>query len=46
MRVYPNYDNVATVEYDYLRVLEAVHQELEDNYPALLERIYDKLDLE
>jgi hypothetical protein len=35
--------SVATVEYDYLRRLEAVHQELEDNYPALLERIYDKL---
>ncbi len=37
------YDNVATVEYDYLRRLEAVHQELANNYPALLERIYDKV---
>jgi hypothetical protein len=37
--------SVATVEYDYLRRLEAVHQELVNNYPTLLERIYDKLGM-
>ncbi len=40
----PTYDNVATVEYDYLRRLEAVHNYLLNNYPALLEKIYDKLE--
>ena len=37
-------NSVATVEYDYLRRLEAVHQELMDNYPEVFEAIYDKLE--
>ena len=40
-----NISKVATVEYDYLRRLEAVHQELEDNYPTILGKIYHKLGM-